>query len=79
MWFVVLVFSVNDPKFGRVKRTIHWDATVGNWDGFTATPYRSREEAEAVAVFLAPAILCLPNPAELAVVDMNEIYTYYWP
>jgi len=75
MWFVVGFLSKWDAKFGTFTSSFVWDVAEGGWADCTGTPYRTREEAESVAVFAAPSVI---GKGWVRVMTLRELEDYYY-
>lgn len=81
MWFIVAFLRLRLPvreldiKFGMVTKSFYWDATGGKWHSIIGTPYRTREEAEVVAVFIAGSIF---DQGEASIMSLSELDEFHY-
>lgn len=74
-WLILAFYLKTDPKFGRVRYSLLWDARLNEWSEAEGAAYRTREEAEEKAIFLAA--LTAPWGWSVSVMSFEEVMRYY--
>ena len=77
-WFIIAEAWAFDPKWNaKVRDSVLWNAMTGEWDNTTGTAYRTREEAESVAVFLQAKLLSEAPKYSAFVTSFDGVIGHY--
>jgi hypothetical protein len=78
MWFILAEAKKYDSKWGaKVSETAFWNDERGEWDGSTGTVYRTRDEAEAMALFLLGKVMSKGFEVTVGVFTFEEVKDRY--
>ena len=77
-WFIIAEAWVYSEKWGaKVRDSVLWNALDDAWSNMIGTAYRTREEAEAVAVYQQAKLLSVGPKYDVFVTPFEGVLGHY--